>query len=219
MDERKQILEKSAALFMRYGAKTISMDDICRELGISKKTLYRYVPDKAELIRLVIQQVIDEDTCMVALLSAKATNAIDEMLRVNLHVKQKMGEVNPTFIFDLQKYYRPTWELMQHHQLDFVSRTMLANIEQGRWEGLYRSDFDADLIVRLYMTKVRVISEEPTFLLIKDYGFPEVFGAIVDSHIRAIASPKGLELYLRYLSEQWERGEHGSLDPSVLSAS
>jgi AcrR family transcriptional regulator len=212
MEERVQILEKSQELFMRYGVKSISMDDICRELGISKKTLYRFVSDKAELIRLVIERHTRENTCAVAQLGAAAVNAIDEMLHINRHVKQQMGGLNPALMFDLQKYYRQTWEVLRSHQMDFVSQTMRANIERGRWEGLYRTDFDADVIVRLYLAKVRIFIEDPSFLLIKDQGFPEVFGAIVDYHLRAIASPRGLEYYLRYLSDQWERGDARTMD-------
>ena len=197
---------------MRYGVKSISMDDICRELGISKKTLYRLVPDKAELIRLVIERHTQENTAAVSQLATKAVNAIDEMLHINQYVKQQMKGLNPALMFDLQKYYRPTWELLRGHQLDFVTRTMRANIDRGRWEGLYRSDFDADVIVRLYLAKVLIFLENPSFLLIKDQGFPEVFGAIVDYHLRAIASPRGLEYYLRYLADQWERGEGKALD-------
>ncbi len=197
---------------MRYGVKSISMDDICRELGISKKTLYRTVPDKAELVRLVIEQHVLENTMAVAQLGREAVNAIDEMLYVNRHVKQQMRGLNPSLMFDLQKYYRPTWEMLRGHHLDFVTRTIRANIDRGRWEGLYRSDFDADVIVRLYLAKVRIFIEDPAFLLIKDQGLPEVFGAVVDYHLRAIASPKGLDYYLRYLADQWERGEARTLD-------
>ena len=59
-EELKNIAKKVNQLFTRYGIKSVTMDDISRELGISKKTLYQHVKDKTELVELIVDNEFEE---------------------------------------------------------------------------------------------------------------------------------------------------------------
>lgn len=191
---------------MRYGAKSITMDDVSRELGISKKTLYKYVEDKADLIKKVIEQHIINEEGACNSLSTKATDAIDEMIKISMHVSQHIRQINPAMLMDVQRYYRESWDLIEKHRTHFVNKAIVNNIARGRWEGLYRTDFDETIVTRFYLAKAKVMFDSEIFPY-PEFDLPKVFKTFIDCHIRAIVSAKGLELYHRYQSlemESWE---------------
>ena len=90
--ELENILEKVAALYMKYGVKSITMDDVARELGISKKTLYQYVENKNELVEKVVDYVLNKKDCEFKMISEKEMNAIEKLLEVNMHIIKTMKE-------------------------------------------------------------------------------------------------------------------------------
>src|ERR1035437_659352 len=105
MDEKlEKIIIESAALFRKYGIRSLSMDDISRELGISKKTIYQYVSNKAELIEMILDWVSTHNICLRSETTGEA-NAIDDLLSFSLTVQDETNESTPAILFDLQKYY------------------------------------------------------------------------------------------------------------------
>ncbi len=80
MTIEQQILAKSTELFIKYGLKNLTMDEIARELGMSKKTIYQYCENKAELIEKSMRAHIKKEECDLVLIEGKAKNAIDETL-------------------------------------------------------------------------------------------------------------------------------------------
>lgn len=197
MDSKQQIIKTAESLFFRYGIKSISMDDVSRELGISKKTLYQYVTNKKELIDKVMQQSLEEEVRMMEVISRDSVDAIDEMLRVAKHVMGKMRQVHPGAMFDLQKYYRESWQLMEAFNQQFIYTMIKENIEKGQKEGFYRLDLHADIIAKLYVGKTLITVDENIFPLRK-YNREELFREYIFYHIRGIASLKGLKQLEKY---------------------
>jgi len=193
MDSKQRILTKAEALFMRYGLKSITMDDVSRELGISKKTLYQYVDNKKDLISQVIALSISKEMEFMEELEKESKDAIDEMMRVSKHVTQQLRELHPGAMFDLQKYYSDSWNEMQKFHEEYIYKKIKQNIEKGQKQGLYREDLNPDIIAKLYVGKTMVIVDETTFPL-RDYNRENLFLEYVTYHIRGIASSKGLKL-------------------------
>jgi len=194
MDTKKQILTKSESLFMRYGIKSVTMDDIARELGISKKTLYQFVENKADLIQKIFNEYIKCEKAEMDEIFIASANAIEEILNIGKYVIQQLRELAPTVMYDLQKYYRESWKLMQSlHQQD-VYQVIKANLERGIKEGLYREDLDPDIIAKLYVGKTSLLVDEALFPL-KHYDKGCLFKEYIKYHIQGIASPKGLKLF------------------------
>jgi len=189
---RKDILEGAKKLFMRYGIKSITMDDVARELGISKKTLYQHVDNKNDLVkRIIVEHIADEKDCLSGI-ADEASDPIEQMLMIARYVLQILREVRPTAMYDLQKYYRETWQLMDKFHQEHVYKTIKANLEAGVEKGLYRHDLDTDIIAKLYVGKTMIINDEEMFPS-RDYDRDRLFAEYINYHLRGILSEKGLE--------------------------
>ncbi|MEM8907001.1 MAG: TetR/AcrR family transcriptional regulator [Bacteroidota bacterium] len=197
MELRQIMLNKVAELFMRYGIKSVSMDDISRTLGISKKTLYQYVDNKADLLQQTFQQHIDEDIQTMERIVAESTDAIDELLNIAKYVTQSLRELSPNTLYDLQKYYQEVWQMIEGLHQKHIYSLILVNLERGIRESLYRDDLTPDIIARIYMGCNSIMVDEAIFPLRK-YSMEQLYLEYMRYHIYGIASKKGLRLLEKY---------------------
>lgn len=200
MDEKfERIISESAGLFARYGIRNLSMDDICRELGISKKTLYQYVENKADLIRAVLSNVMNDQSGQERWEAMDRLNAIDQLLESSRMICSGMKKFTASATFELKKYYPGIFSEYYQKKKDFIYDAILKNIRKGIDEGLYRSDLDVELVARLYVQKLENI-HNPEFLESAALSPDAVFKVMFDNHIRGISNNKGLEYYEKQIS-------------------
>jgi AcrR family transcriptional regulator len=195
-----RILTKAESLFFKYGIKSISMDDLSRELGISKKTLYQSVENKKELVIQVFQNLIQKEIAAVISIRKDADDAIDEMIEVARYVIPMLRQISPTLIFDIQKYYRDVWLLCEEFNQQEVFTVIKENIERGIKEGIYREEFHSEIIAKLYVGKTNLVIDEDIFPL-KEYNKENLFKEHIQYHIRGIATSKGLKLLEKHFKK------------------
>ncbi len=198
MELRKRIVQESENLFIKFGIKCISMDDICQKLGISKKTLYQVVTDKEELVQKVIMHHIDEERTAFEKITHSSENAMDEMFKITQHVLQQLKRMNPATIMDLEKHYREQFNIFKKNQFDFIYSTLKHNLEKGIQDGIYRDDLDTDIISKLYMTKAMSMINEDLFPD-ESYDKTKIFVEHMIYHLRGIVSEKGKEFFNQYI--------------------
>lgn len=195
MDEKfERILSESFRMFRKYGIKSISMDDIARELGMSKKTIYQYVENKSDLVEKVLNFSMGQEGSMCLQGAIEKMNAIDILLEVSKNVSKQLQDLNPSNAFDLQKYYPVIYRDFILRKRDHVFEQVKQNFTQGISEGIYRNDLDIDLVARLYIQKL-VDVHGPEFLSSVNFSFEKVFQVMFDNHIRGIANAEGLKYY------------------------
>jgi TetR/AcrR family transcriptional regulator, cholesterol catabolism regulator len=148
------LLNHIEGLFMKYGIKSLTMDDVAADLGISKKTLYQWFTSKDDLVFKVLSHHISREKTNCLELATKASNAIEEILILLDINSQEMSQMKTNVVYDLQKYHREAWEMLHKYQQDFVYKIIKQNILRGRQEGLYREDFDIDIITKLHLATV-----------------------------------------------------------------
>lgn len=190
-----EIIEKAANLFMTYGLRSITMDDLAKEIGISKKTLYQHFKDKADLIKKIVFAEVERMMLRMNNLLEESENTIDIMMKINnllVHIRKK----TPANVkYDLQKYYPEIAEelktLMEEKMFDAIKK----NHEIGKKEGLVRKELDVNIVSSLQVCRSNIIDN--IVLMLNDYDFEKVLNEIFDYHIRAIATPKGLNYYLK----------------------
>ncbi|MBX2874199.1 MAG: TetR/AcrR family transcriptional regulator [Saprospiraceae bacterium] len=192
MEPKQQIVTKARDLFMRYGIKSISMDDLARELGMSKKTVYQYVENKADLIQNVFENHLEEEKQVLAEYRLEAMNAIDEMLKIARHMIRELRTYSVTVLYDLQKYYRGTWQLMSNVHEQHFFRVIKDNLDRGIAEGVYRQDMNPDIVARLYISKSSSAADQECFPL-TEYPVEELFIELMNYHLHGIVSQKGRE--------------------------
>ncbi len=195
-----RILTKAESLFFKYGVKSISMDDLSRELGISKKTLYQSVENKRELVMQVFQNHAQKELDAVIDIRRDAADAIDEMIEVAKYIIPTLRQITPMLIFDMQKYYRDVWQMMETYNQQEIFKLIKENIERGIKEGVYREEFHSEIIAKLYVGKTMVVIDEDIFPL-KEYNKENLFKEHIQYHIRGIATSKGLKLLEKHFKK------------------
>jgi len=202
MDEKfEKIISESAHLFARYGIRNLSMDDICRDLGISKKTLYQYVENKADLIKAILSRLKHESLKAEHQQALAGMNAIDQLLTSSRIICANMKQFNPALTFELKKYYPAIFNEFYQAKKESIYHAIVTNIRQGIEEGLYRGDLDVELVARLYVQKLENI-HDPDFLSTAGLSPDTVFNVMFDNHIRGISNSHGLAYYEKQLSNK-----------------
>lgn len=193
MEEKKlEILHKTAQVYMRYGIRSVTMDDLARELSISKKTLYQHFPDKDSLVQEIMRLKITMDQEISDAARQHAPNAIDEMFEISQSVGDMIRHVHPSVFYDLQKYHPKAWEILEDHKWNFVYNQILSNIHRGMQEGLYRENMNPELIARMHLAKTDMIFAGNLFPP-NEFNLEEVFDELFRFQIRGMASEKGIE--------------------------
>lgn len=177
------------------------MDDVARELGISKKTLYQFVDNKNDLIEKVITAHIEQEKELVNDVKSKAKDAIEEMMVISKHVNQDLKKVSSQVIFDLQRYYPSAWDIIENFRIQFIHETIGKNVEWGIKEGIYRKEINPKIIAKLYIGIMHRIFDH-TFFPPDEYQSSEIYLESIEYHMHGVASPKGLKLLNKYYENQ-----------------
>lgn len=195
---KEKILHEAGELFMRYGVRSVTMDEIARQLGISKKTLYQAVENKADLVKQVMYQFAEEDLAAFAEIKTNSNNAIEELLGLAEYSVELLNKVSPAVMYELQKYYRESWELMEQLHNEHAKALIKLNINEGKEQGLYRYDVDSEVVAKFYVgLSFLIVNEE--FFSEKDYTKDHLIKQFINYHINGIASPEGLKVLEQHL--------------------
>lgn len=202
MEEKQlEIINKSALLFLKNGIKSVTMDDLAKELGVSKKTIYKYFDDKNDLVTKIVESKtsLDRQACKDA--RCDSENAIDALFKISAFVSEMMQNVHSSVFFDLQKYHRDAWEVMEEHKRNFVKSQIQENIERGQQEGLYIPTLNPVVIASVYISTMDGLFDGETFDL-DAFSFQKIFDEIIHFQIRGIADKKGLTYLNNRLNKQ-----------------
>ena len=200
IDDLKNILLKVRELYMKYGIKSITMDDVAKELGISKKTLYQFVTDKDDLVGKFIENEIALKQEEMFKCFKIGFNAIEELFEISIFMNRMMREQNPATEYDLRKYYP------HHHQKIVKSRRermynyILLNLKKGKEEGLYREGMNEEVIAKLYLSRSENIQFNELFT-VEEFTSVKLFVELLTYHVRGIATEKGIIVLEKKIKE------------------
>lgn len=189
-NQLQQILMQGEKLFLRRGIRSVTMDDIAQTLGMSKKTLYQYVENKADLVSKIVLNHVKEETACISKISAESQNAIREMMEITRYSVQQLRDISPLVIFELQKYYRESWEKMEALHKEYIYKVIFDNIEKGKKEGFYREEINSDIVSKLYVGKTYLLVDENVFPL-KDFDREKLLMEFFLYHINGLLTEKG----------------------------
>ena len=206
MENKERILVKSNELFNRYGIRSVSMDDIAAQLGMSKKTLYQYYTDKDELVNAVFDIVLHNNKCQCLECVKKGDNAIHEVFLSFDRVEEMLASMNPSVLFDMQKYHPSAYKKFDEFRNGFLYKIIKANLERGINEELYRENIDTDVLSRYRLHSIvlsfnsDVFPSNKTSLVYIEQQLMEVF-------LWGIATSKGQKLIQKYKSQRTKKSE------------
>lgn len=196
MDEKKvEILERASVVYMKFGVKSVTMDDLARELSISKKTIYNYFNDKNDLVTSIIEMKVQIDAAVCTNTAAKSENAIDELIQISEVVTKQFNNFNPIVFLDLKKFHKDAWQVIETHKMTFVLNMITKNIERGIQEKIYRANLNPSITAKLYVASSDA-AMNPEIFRWPEFKFQDVFLEMIRLQINGMANDKG-RLYLK----------------------
>jgi len=190
-EDFKIILSKVRELYTKYGIKGITMDDVAKELGISKKTLYQHVTDKEDLVSKFIDNEIVLRQKQICECFKARYNAIEELFEISFFMNKLMREQNPATEHDLKKYYPDQYQKIANVRKEGMVSYILLNLNKGKKEGLYRDDMDDEVIAKLYLSRSESISSSSLYT-VEELTSIKIFIELLTHHIRGIATAEGI---------------------------
>jgi AcrR family transcriptional regulator len=187
------IIEKSLELFQKYGIKSVTMDDLSMELGMSKKTLYQYFNDKNDLVKKVITYEFEKKLSVFNSIMNGPGNAIDHLVAANNFILGEQKSHRPSLIFDLQKYFTETHNEIHIAKRNHLFNAIKSNLIKGIDEGIYRADLDAEIIAKLHVFRVESILTNDIFTM-EELTSLKFANEIFNYHLRGIVNEKGLKI-------------------------
>ncbi|MGB8194819.1 MAG: TetR/AcrR family transcriptional regulator, partial [Chitinophagaceae bacterium] len=199
-DTRERISRKAHDLIMKYGIRSVSMDDIANALGISKKTIYQYYSDKDELVDAIVEGILCENEGQCKQYRTGASNAVDEVWSTKQMMRDMFTNMNPSVLYDMQKYHPKAFSRFLKHKNDFLYMLIKTNIEKGIAEELYRPDLNVEIMTR-FRVESMLMAFNPDFFSKSKHSLLEVEEQLLEHFLFGIASLKGHKLILKYKQE------------------
>ncbi len=207
MEPQERIVGKAHELFMRYGIRSVSMDEIATNLGISKKTIYQFFADKDALVSAVVDIEItgNENECLLN--SQKSENPVHEFFLALDMMEDMLRMMNPMVGYDMQKYHPAAFRKFNEHLNGFLYRQVKSNLEKGVEMELYRSDINIQILSRFRLSSMFLVFNPELFPLRKN-NLHDVLKEITMNFLYGIASPKGHKLIQKYNQQRQKNLQH-----------
>jgi len=200
---KEVILKKTGDIFLKLGFKSVTMDDIASELGISKKTIYKYFKNKEELVDETTIHLHETMHKSVVCICEKGFNAIQENFEIKKMFKDLLKNSDDSPMYQLKKYYPKTYVKMMEKEFSMFKDCILNNIEKGINEGIYRKNIDKELTAKFYFSLAMSV-HDATFYTYNKNTLNKLETNVLEYHTRAIATEKGLQI----LEEQLEKNPY-----------
>lgn len=197
MTNKEKILKGSKEMFARYGIKNITMDEIARQLGISKKTIYQEFPDKDTLVHSLMISDMEVHQSEFEGIYQRSENVVDEVFAIMKKMTEIFSNCNPVLYYDLEKYYPKTWKVFADFKQKFILHRVEQSIEKGKKDGLVRTDINTRILALLRIEEISMGMSGQVFPHDK-FNMLEVQLTLTEHFLYGICTLKGHKLVNKY---------------------
>ncbi len=194
---KEKIIEESIVLFMKYGVRSVTMDDVAKHLGISKKTIYLHFKDKEEIILLSTSVYFEKEQRDMEEIENGTENAVEHLYNLSVCLRERLRNINSSVLFDLKKYYKSAWDNYKKHKHDVIFNSVFNNLKRGMAEGLFRNDINPEILAYLRMGEIELSFNKEYFPEDK-FTLGEIHEQIFEHFTQGILSEKGFKLLENY---------------------
>jgi AcrR family transcriptional regulator len=207
LEVKDYIIDGADKLFCQYGFKSVTMDDIAKHLGISKKTIYQNFKDKNELINILIRdRIVNQDLQMNKCFDA-SENAVQELYFGMQDMDYFLATMNPMLFYDLQKYHQEAWLKFIAFKEKEIGKKILENLERGKQEGLYRAEINNEIIARMRLDQVDVVFTQNGHYDTNKNSLSSIMVEITRHFLFGICNNEGIKLIHKYDEELLQKKE------------
>lgn len=191
---KTSILQRAMDMFQRYGLRAMTMDDVCRELSMSKKTLYQYFSNKSDLVDQAVRHVFCAHKETMDQIGREHENAIDRMIGRFTFLMRMMESHGPNMMFPLKKYYPKTFEWLFEQRQRTMIEALTQTLRDGQAQRLFREDLDPELVARIHFTTMVGLADGD----LQSESLAErreIIWTAITLFIRSISTAQGLQYF------------------------
>lgn len=189
---KEKILHNASEMFLSLGFKSVTMDDIAKNSGISKKTIYAHFSNKTELVEAVTNYLFDIISCGIDMIHEQQENPIAELFEIKKFVMQHLKDEKSSPQYQLQKYYPKIYATLKQKQFEVMQDCIKENLQRGLDKKIFRENLDIDFIARIYFQGMVGIKDKDIFSL-QHYSMNTLMNYYLEYHLRGICTEKGIQ--------------------------
>lgn len=197
MEIKENIIGTAEELFLKYGFRRVTMDDIAREMAISKKTIYQYFKDKNEIVCCVTEQYLKKENKEIEALEAESENVIEYLVKLSKQLRKHISVVHPAAMDDLKKYFPQGWKIFTHYKQEYFLTSMIKILKKGMEEGYFRKNMNPEVLGIMRMEQIQLSFDQNLYPRSR-FEFAEVQMELLRHFISGILTEKGRELLKTY---------------------
>ena len=199
MEIQERIISTAENLYFTSGLRSISLDDVCKPLKISKKTLYKYFGKKEDLVRSSFLGFFNRIEIEIAEIVNRYKNPVEQLWYASELAIKKLSEINPTFIKELRQYHQNIYLEIVEIRNNFVRKMVRQNISSGIELGYFRQEILIEFISEVFSNELLQLTQK---MASRETHFePILIKSLIEYHVRGIASQQGQEAVLQYFKK------------------
>ncbi|MFD2202870.1 TetR/AcrR family transcriptional regulator [Shivajiella indica] len=195
METREKIIEVAKEQFMRFGVRSVTMDDIARQAGISKKTIYQEFADKNQLVYDTFSSALEQDIARMEDLPKIKDGIIEHLVGLTYFIRKRFSEMNPLVMNEIQRYFPQCWRLFEEFKHGHILKEITELLEKGKEEGFFRPEINTEILALIRLEQMMIIFDPIKFPPSK-YSQVELQLQIFEHFLYGIFTEKGREAYL-----------------------
>lgn len=195
LETRERILEIATEQFARFGVRTITMEDIARQAGISKKTIYQEYADKRDLVKAVFSRILEEDQKRLTFIHESEDGVIEHLVKTSKMMRERLSSINPMAIMEVQKYFPEAWKMFEEFKERAIQTDLVNVLEKGKELGYFRQEIDSHILAKVRMNQI-TSAFDPAHFTSPEYNFVEEQLVLMDHFLHGIFTEKGRQAYL-----------------------
>ena len=192
-----EILKKATEMFLNFGFKSVTMDDIANKMGISKKTIYAHFQNKTKLVEATAIHVFESIANGIDCICTLNKNPIEEIYEIKQFVMKNLKNEKSSPQFQLQKYYPEIYSSLKSKQYDVMQDCVKDNLKRGIKQGLYRDSINKDIVSRIYFNCMMALKDKDLFPQ-NEFPMKQLMENYLEYHLRGICTPKGLDILIQF---------------------
>lgn len=196
----EKIIHKATDLFLNFGFKSVTMDDLATKMAISKKTIYVHFKNKTKLVEAVTFHLFNTICDGIDCICESSKNPIEELYAIKMFVMQHLNNEKTSPQFQLKKFYPQIHDALKLKQFAKMHESVSASLKHGVQTGLFRESIDIEFISRMYFTGMTGIKDN-MFFPPEQFEMNYLMESYLEYHLRAIVTQKGMSILNNFVKQ------------------
>jgi TetR/AcrR family transcriptional regulator, cholesterol catabolism regulator len=197
VDLKEHIITQADKLYSQFGIKSVTMDDIAKHLGISKKTIYLHFRDKNALVVELMRLKMENQCCVIDQCFKHSTDAVNEVFFAVTQMQELLSNINPMLFYDLQKYHPEAWQYFVNFREKKLFGVIYNNLNRGINEGYYREDINIEILTWMRIGQIDTVLSQTTYPTGK-FNMVTLMKEITEHFLYGLCTSEGHRLINKY---------------------